>query len=110
MARTACINTPKLALQLLLLHYPGWSAYPTALLSRDSPYGTILAVNRRAGKAGITPGMRYAAGLSLIAELRAGTVEAREIADGVQTIRGLLQKFSPEVETSPDEPGIFWID
>ncbi len=110
MARTACINTPKLALQLLLLHHPAWSAHPTALLSRDSPYGTILAVNRRAGKAGIAPGMRYTAGLSLNAELRAGTTEPQEIADGVQTIRGLLQKCSPEVETSPDEPGIFWVN
>jgi protein ImuB len=42
-------------------------------------------------------------------ELRAGTVSRWEIDAAVDSLTKCLQLFSPEVEVSRDEPGIFWL-
>ena len=110
MVRLACANILKLPLQILLKSHPDWEDCPVALVNKDSPYGTILAVNRKAGTAGILPGMRYSAGLSLASDLRAGTVSPWELERWVERLTAALQRFSPAVEARPEEPGIFWLN
>jgi len=109
LVRLACVDVPELALQLLLNRHPEWRPHPSAVVSKDSPGGTILSVNPRAREEGVSPGMRYAAGLSLTPELRAATVPAREIEGGVQRILRRLQTASPQVEPC-SEAGLFWVD
>ena len=53
--------------------------------------------------------MRYAAGLSLTRELRAGVVGEDEIRSEVAALERRLEFFSPEVQPSGSEPGVFWI-
>jgi protein ImuB len=106
----ACVDLPSLPLQLLLLQHPEWREHPVAVVDRDKPQGVILWVNDRAGALRILPGMRYAAGLSLARELRAGVVPAPEIARRVSAIAEVLRRFTPDVEPSADEPGVFWLD
>ena len=109
MVRLACVDVRQLALQLLLARHPEWKAYPAAVVSRDSPGGTILSLNARAGNEGVTPGLRYAAGLSCTPELRAGVVPQREIDEGLRRILRRLHNLSPQVEPC-SEPGLFWLD
>ena len=58
----------------------------------------------------IAEGMRYAAGLSICRELCAAQVPAAEITAGVDKLLELLLRFSPYVEPSDTEPGVFWVD
>ncbi len=108
--RMACVDVPALPLQLLLRAHPGWETQPVAVVDRDKPQGLILWVNDRARGQGILRGMRYATGLALSRELRAGPVPDAEIAAAVELLTERLWRFSPRIEPSPSEPGIFWLD
>jgi protein ImuB len=108
--RTACIDLPAFPLQLLLRKHPEWRPHPAAVVEADTPQGTILWINEKARAASIATGMRYAAGLSLAAGLRAAVVTQKEIDDEVAEIAQLLRQFTPSVEPAPGEPGVFWLD
>ena len=108
--RTACINIRALPLQLLMRRHPEWRQRPVAVVEQEKPQSPILWVNSAAAGAGIRPGMRYASGLSLDRNLCAGTVSEEEIGAAVRQVHELLADFSPGVEPSEDEPGIFWVD
>jgi len=108
--RIACVNLPEFPLQLLLRQHPEWHAYPTAVVDRDKAQGVILWVNERARRVRILPGMRYAAGLSLSTQLRAGEVPQSDVDECVATITERLRFYTADVEPSPDEPGIFWLN
>lgn len=108
--RLACVDVPALALQLLVKDKPEWREQPVAVVADDRPQGLILWVNERAYRARVLPGMRYAAGLSLCRDLCAGTVEEGTIEEGVGNIADTLRDFSPYVEPSDAEPGVFWLD
>jgi protein ImuB len=54
--------------------------------------------------------MRYAQGLALCAQLRAGTVSTHQIEEGVALLLRALQQWSPGVEASAEEPGLFWLN
>ena len=110
MGRMACVDLPFFPLQLLLLRHADWRAHAVAVVDADKPQGTILWVNERARAARIRPGMRYAAGLSLAADLRAAVVPAGEIERHVAALCKRLQRFTPHVEPALDEPGVFWLD
>jgi protein ImuB len=110
MDRMACVDLPALPLQLLLRRHPGWREHPTAVVDRDKAQGTLLWVNGAARKHHILPGMRYAAGLSLSRELRAGTVEPEEITTALDELTEALRFFTAGVESSRAEPGVFWLD
>ena len=110
MDRLACVDLPALPLQILLRRYPDWENQPAAVVERDKPQAPILWVEERARERGILPGMRYAAALSLCADLRAGVVEEHEVEETVTRILDRLSHFSPSVEPSSGEPGIFWLD
>ena len=109
MHRMACVDLPALPLQLVLRQHPKWKSRPVAVVDRDKPQGRILWVNEEARRARILPGMRYAAALSLSGDLRASEVPSDDIDHAVESILTLLWKFSPEVEPSREEPGVFWL-
>jgi protein ImuB len=108
--RTACIDLPAFPLQLLLRKHPDWRLHPAAVVEADTPQGTILWINEKARAAGIRTGMRYAAGLSLAAGLRAAVVPAADVDEEVAQLAELLRRFTPFVEPGKDEPGVFWLD
>ncbi|UCF98411.1 MAG: hypothetical protein JSV89_02490, partial [Spirochaetaceae bacterium] len=110
MVLLACVDVADLPLQLLLKKHPGWRDLPAAVVSKDSPYATILTANTRAREFGIIPGLRYAGALSLNHELRADTVRGEMIREGTDCLAQELRRFSPQVEVLDSEPGVFWLD
>jgi protein ImuB len=110
MNRMACVNLPDFPVQLLLCRHPDWKNEPVAVVDTDKPQGTILYANHRARSFRILPGMRYAAGLSLTAGLRAAVVANKEIESSITSLSKRLRRFSPHVEPAKDESGIFWLD
>jgi protein ImuB len=110
MDRLACVDVPALPLQLLSRRDPDGKNFPLAVVDHDTPQGVVLWVNERAWRAGVRPGIRHADALALEPTLRAGTIGTDAIAEGVATIAGLLDRFSPAIEPSTDMPGVFWID
>lgn len=109
MDRLACVSVPAFPLQLLLRRHPEWVAHPVAVVAEDRPQGLILWVNEKARQAGVLPGLRYAAALSLIPGLRAGVVSDAEIREAIAALVEQLTHFTPEVEPSSEEPGVFWL-
>lgn len=109
-ARLACVDVPALPLQLLLRREPTWARHPVVVVERDEPQGKILWVNERARRLRVLPGRRYAEGLSLAPDLRAGVVDAAEIDVAVGVITKRLVEFSPDVEPVAGEPGVFVVD
>ena len=110
MDRLACVSVPELPLQLLLRDNPAWRKEPVVVVDDDSPRGVVMWASREARRAGIHLGMRYAVALSLCTELRAGIIADSRIATSVEAVHTLLRTFSPMVEASSSEPGIFWLD
>ena len=110
MDRMACVELPAFPLQLLLQRHPDWAGRPVAVIDRDKPQGVILWVNEHARACRIRTGMRYGAGLSLARTLHAGEVPPAEVERGVAALADRLRRFSPDVEPSRDEPGIFWLN
>jgi protein ImuB len=110
MVPLACVNVADLPLQLLLKKHPQWRDLPTAVVSKDSPYGRIITTNVQAKEYGILPGIRYAAGLSFTFELRADTIADNEIRAGSVSIAAALRHLSPRVEAHELDPGVFWLD
>ena len=110
MDRLACVDLPAFPLQLLLRDHAEWRDHPAVVVEHDRPQGKILWVNAAAARVGIRRGMRYAAGLSLCAELRAGVISNDRIELGREEIAAQLRRFSPEIEPFRDDPGVFWLD
>jgi protein ImuB len=106
----ACINLPVFPIQLLLRQNPDWSGRPVAVVDFDKPQGTILWINEHARVRRIRPGMRYAAGLSLAGDLHAAVVSDKEIDEAVSLVCNLLGSYSPDIEPSPDDAGVFWLN
>ena len=110
MERLGCVDVRALPLQLLLRAHPGWRALPVVVVDRDKPTGLIQWANEHAYARRIFPGMRYAAALSLSREVRGGVVQDAEIGDAVKLLAQRLWCFSPRIEPSPRERGVFWLD
>ena len=108
-SRIACLNPPEFPLQILLREHPQWRALPAAVVDRDAAQGTILWSNEAARARRVLPGLRYAAALSLAPDLRAGEVAAAQISEAVSALGDALRFYTPEVEPSAQEPGIFWL-
>lgn len=106
----ACVNLPAFPLQLLVRHHPDWKHLPAAVVDKDTPRGVILRVNSRSARRGILPGMRYAKGLSLSSDLRAGVIATAEVEAHVDALTERLRFFTPGVEASHKAPGVFWLD
>ena len=108
-SRIACLNLSEFPLQLLLRAHPEWRTLPVAVVDRDAAQGTILWANEKARAHRILPGLRYAAALSLDSNLRAGEVPAHDIATAIASLTDALCFYTPDVEPSQDEPGVFWL-
>ena len=105
----ACVDVGAFPLQLLLRDHPDWKDHPVAVVDRDKAQGTILRVNNRARSMGILPGMRHGRGLALSHHLRAGVVSPVAIREAVAALVPRLRRYAPEVESSRDEAGVFWL-
>ncbi len=110
MERLGCVDVRALPLQLLLRTHPDWRTLPVVVVDRDKSTGLIQWANEHAYARRIFPGMRYAAALSLSRDLRGGVVQEAEIGDAVDLLTRRLWCFSPRIEPSPREHGIFWLD
>ena len=108
--RTACINIWDLPLQILLRNHPEWCKKPVAVVEEEQPLSPILWLNAAAIRAGIKPGLRDSSALSLDQGMCAGTISDQEIHFTIQNIHMVLDHFSPCVEPSREDPGIFWLD
>ncbi|HIA01063.1 MAG TPA: DNA polymerase Y family protein, partial [Myxococcales bacterium] len=95
---------------MLLQSYPQWRDQPVAVVDRDKSNGRILWVNEQARRTRILRGMRYSQGLALNTQLRAGTVSRHQIEQGTQRLLKALQQWTPGVEASAEEPGLFWLN
>lgn len=107
--RVGCVSLPAFPLQLLLRKHPDWDGLPAAVVDQDKPQGILLWVNEEARRNRILPGMKYAAGLSLARELRAGVISPEDVKTETAEIETQLRFFTPDVEPSADEDGIFWL-
>ena len=111
--RLACVDIPAFPLQLLLKLHPDWREFPAAVVVEEKPQAFILWVNEKARHFGIRPGHRYAAGLALSRELRAGAVDDAWVKREVDALTEVLRKFTPDVEPAGDafnSPGLFWLN
>jgi protein ImuB len=108
--RLACVDLPAFPLQLLLRRHPDWAGHPAAVVAEDKPQGLVLWVNEKARQQGVLPGLRYAAAFSLASTLRAGEVAPAESNKAVAELTCRLMRFTPEVEPSVQEPGVFWLN
>jgi protein ImuB len=93
---------------MALQDHPDWRPHPVAVVAEDRPQSPILWINGRARKSGITPGLSYASALALQPDLRAAPLIAPQVARTVEALAARLRVFSPDVEASSDEPGVFW--
>jgi len=105
----ACLILPEFPLQLLLRRHAAWNEHPVAVVDRDIAQGVILWSNEKARAHRILPGMRYAAALSLVPPLRAGEVPVSDIGSAIEALLSSLRFYTPDVEPSRDEPGVFWL-
>ena len=108
--RLACVDLPAFPLQLLLRRHPEWRGYPAAVVAEDKPQGLVLWVNEKARQQGVLPGFRYAAAFSLANGLRAGEVSPGESKSAIAELAQRLMRFTPDVEPSAEEPGVFWLN
>ncbi len=106
----ACVELPALRLQLLLRERPDWASLPVVVIDEDRPQGLVLEANTAARQAGIHPGIRYAHALGLCRDLRAGVIPPASLGASLAHLTSRLRAFSPHIELSDDEPGVFWLD
>jgi protein ImuB len=108
-SRIACLNLPEFPLQILLRAHPDWRALPVAVVDRDTAQGIILWANEKARASRILPGLRYAAALSLAPGLHAGVVAQADVEAAVASLVESLRFYTPDIEPSQDDPGVFWL-
>jgi len=111
-----CLEIPAFPLQLLLKQRPDWrrkaqhTELPVVVVAEDRPQGLVTHANTAARRAGIMPGQRYAHALGLAREVRAGVVPPGVVGAGIALVLAHLRAYSPNIEPSEDEPGVFWVD
>lgn len=106
----ACVDLPAFPLQLLLREHPDWNEQPAVVVDHDKPQGVIQWANERARRSRILPGMRYATGLSIDPDLRAGVVTEGSVALAIERVTEQLWTLTPGVEASEEMPGVFWLE
>ncbi len=107
--RIACVSLPEFPLQLLLRKHPSWSEHPVAVVDRDVAQGVVLWSNERARASRVLPGLRYAAALSLCPGLHAGDALGDDVRRAIDALTEALRFYTPDVEPSQAEPGVFWL-
>lgn len=110
MDRLACVNVPNLALQIALKRSPDFRDIPAVIVDVHKPQGFVLEVNRAARAARILPGMRYAAALSLNANVRAAVIEQADKDKAIEEMIAIIGDYTPRFEVAHTQPGVFWLD
>ena len=110
MQRWACVDVLAFPLQIVLQDHPDWVGLPAAVVDRNKPQGVIQWANEPARRSGVLPGMRFAAALALVPELRADVSDVDRLGSAIDELVELLLRHSPQVEPAADEPGVFWLD
>lgn len=110
MGRLACVNFSAFSTQILLRRQPEWRLKPVVVVSEAKPQARIVEVNVTAAQLNIDVGMTYAEALAISEDLYAGVVSSCEIDAAVLELYRQLIRYSPQVEFSKEEPGIFWLD
>jgi protein ImuB len=106
----ACVDLVAFPLQLLIGAHPAWIEQPVAVVEDERPQSRVLFVNAQARRLGVHTGQRYAMALSLARHLHASTVPPSQIERGVRLIADRLRRYSPHVEPSTEQHGVFWLD
>lgn len=109
-ASMVCVNVRELPLQMALRDCPEGREAPMVVVDRKKPTGRVLWANERARSCRILPGMRYVAGLSLASDLLAAVISGEALERERARLTRRLGRFSPSVEPSRQEPGVFWLD
>lgn len=106
----ACLSIPDFPLQLSMRALPADFQLPVALIDRSDVRSTVVAVDERAKKRGIYPGLLYARAAALCPELHAVQF-SQQLTEHVhcQIIRHLCE-FTPAVEPVPEQPGAYYLD
>lgn len=110
MDRMACVDLVAFPLQLLIGAHPEWIEQPVVVVEDERPQSRVLFVNAQARRLGVHTGQRYAMALSLARHLHASTVPPSQIERGVRLIADRLRRYSPHVEPSTEQHGVFWLD
>ena len=110
MNRLACINIPWFPLQLAQQQHPDWGTQPAVVVAEDRPGATILFANQAAQSLRIVPGLRYGAALSLHSALHATVISPEQVHQATMRLVHILQNYSPDVEASSQQAGIFWLN
>ena len=95
----ACIYVPNYPVASVLRAAPELQARPVAILEGKPPLEKIVAVNEKAGRLGIVPGMNKAQG-ELCAELALRSRSVLQEAAAHAALLDCAQSFSPGVEDS----------
>ncbi len=110
MDRVACINLTLLPLQILMRKHPDWSTCPVALIAEEKPASPLLCTNPLAAEKGVHSGIRYSEALSLVPDLRAGSVSDKEQESCLEEIKIVLNRFSPDIEACSFDSNAIWVN
>ena len=108
--RIACVSVSDFHLQLAVRRLPANFDRPVALVDRNDSRSTVWAVDQRASKKGIFPGLRYVNAVALCPELHAVSPHPQEIDLLHQRLIRHLLLFSPEIEPVSELPGAYYLD
>ncbi len=108
--RIACAYVPDFLLQLSLRELPKDFQLPVALVDRDDSRAIVLAVDKRAAKRGIYPGLAYATAIGLCPDLHATRSYPQQINRFHQRLINRLGDFSPAVEPVAELFGAYYLD
>ena len=109
MGLRGCISIDSFSLQTLLKDNPAWAGTPVAVTREEKPQSPILALNREARERGLAVGMKYAAALSIVPDVRARAVSEDRIALARARVVQSLITFTPDVELCPFDTDALWV-
>ena len=106
----ACVYVPDLLFQLSRRELPKDFQLPIALVDRSDSHAIIMAVDRRAAKRGIFPGLSYANAIGLCPDLHATYPHPQQVSQIHKRLTKLLGLFSPAVEPVAELFGAYYLD
>jgi len=106
--RLACVYLPDLALQIARRQAPDLSALAT--IDRPGSSAQLLHLDDEAYRRGARPGMRVRVALGLCPELTIVHIDRDALDLALDQLSALLERFTPLVEASGEDPGAFWLD
>ena len=108
--RIACAYIPEFLFQLALRKLARDFQAPVALVDREDSRAVVMAVDQRAAKHGIYPGLTYATAIGLCPNLHATYTDPQQVNQIHQQLIERLGLFSPAVEPVADLFGAYYLD